>query len=182
MGALPFPDKSFDRVVCQFGVMFFSDKQGAFREALRVLRPGGEFLFNVWGRREGTPYQVEADIIGRLLGREPSSLLPPAYSDTETIISDITAAGFGKPVVKELNKSFLSASARDAAIALCGGGLARHHIGAGSHRGNHRRCCSRHRCPLRGRRDRRPAASDLRCLHPRRGHREQPMRSNLTGG
>jgi ubiquinone/menaquinone biosynthesis C-methylase UbiE len=35
-------------IVCQFGVMFFADKQAAFREALRVLKPGGRFLFEVW--------------------------------------------------------------------------------------------------------------------------------------
>jgi ubiquinone/menaquinone biosynthesis C-methylase UbiE len=50
--ALPFHDSSFDAVVCQFGAMFFADKQAAFREALRVLKPGGRFLFKVWDRRE----------------------------------------------------------------------------------------------------------------------------------
>src|SRR5438105_4692385 len=47
---LPFPDRSFDVVVCQFGVMFFPDKQQAYREALRVLKPGGRFMFSVWDR------------------------------------------------------------------------------------------------------------------------------------
>ena len=46
--ALPFDDAAFDAVVCQFGVMFFPDKQAGYREALRVLKPGGRFLFNVW--------------------------------------------------------------------------------------------------------------------------------------
>jgi ubiquinone/menaquinone biosynthesis C-methylase UbiE len=46
--ALPFPDRSFDAVVCQFGVMFFPDKPRAYAEARRVLRPGGAFVFNVW--------------------------------------------------------------------------------------------------------------------------------------
>src|SRR5262249_2990545 len=45
---LPFADASFDLVVCQFGVMFFPDKQIAFREARRVLRPEGHWLFVVW--------------------------------------------------------------------------------------------------------------------------------------
>jgi ubiquinone/menaquinone biosynthesis C-methylase UbiE len=42
---LPFEDSAFDAIVCQFGVMFFPDKQTAFREALRVLKPRGRFLF-----------------------------------------------------------------------------------------------------------------------------------------
>jgi SAM-dependent methyltransferase len=47
---LPFPDGTFDAVVCQFGVMFFPDKAKAFAEARRVLKPGGVFIFNVWDR------------------------------------------------------------------------------------------------------------------------------------
>jgi ubiquinone/menaquinone biosynthesis C-methylase UbiE len=49
---LPFPDTSFEAVVCQFGVMFFPDKATAFSEAYRVLRPGG-FLFLMCGIRFG---------------------------------------------------------------------------------------------------------------------------------
>jgi ubiquinone/menaquinone biosynthesis C-methylase UbiE len=40
---LPFPDASFDAVLCQFGVMFFPDKVRAFSEARRVLKPGGMY-------------------------------------------------------------------------------------------------------------------------------------------
>jgi ubiquinone/menaquinone biosynthesis C-methylase UbiE len=49
---LPFEDRTFDAVVCQFGVMFFSEKSRAYSEARRVLRPGGVFIFNVWDRIE----------------------------------------------------------------------------------------------------------------------------------
>ncbi len=39
--ALPAPDNSFDRAYSQFVIMNISDKPGFFREAFRVLRPGG---------------------------------------------------------------------------------------------------------------------------------------------
>ena len=45
---LPFEDNSFDVVICQFGVMFFPDIVRGYREAVRVLKPGGQFIFNVW--------------------------------------------------------------------------------------------------------------------------------------
>lgn len=40
---LPFEDDRFDAVVCQFGVMFYPDRQAGYDEALRVLRPGGTY-------------------------------------------------------------------------------------------------------------------------------------------
>ena len=49
---LPFENESFDAVCCQFGVMFFPDRVAGYKEALRVLRPGGRFLFNFWDRIE----------------------------------------------------------------------------------------------------------------------------------
>ena len=48
--ALPFEDAAFDLVFCQFGVMFFPDRISGYREAKRVLKPGGHLLFNVWDR------------------------------------------------------------------------------------------------------------------------------------
>src|SRR5665213_1239540 len=53
--ALPFPDQSFDMVVCQFGIMFFPDRVAGMREARRVLKPGGRFLFNAWGPLADSP-------------------------------------------------------------------------------------------------------------------------------
>jgi ubiquinone/menaquinone biosynthesis C-methylase UbiE len=46
--ALPFPDRSFEAVVCQFGLMFVPDKEAAIREAYRVLASDGVLLFSVW--------------------------------------------------------------------------------------------------------------------------------------
>ncbi|MCZ6557051.1 MAG: class I SAM-dependent methyltransferase [SAR324 cluster bacterium] len=38
--SLPFADGAVDAVVCQFGVMFFPDKEAGMREAARVLKSG----------------------------------------------------------------------------------------------------------------------------------------------
>src|SRR4051794_27099472 len=51
--ALPFEDESFDLILCQFGVMFFPDRVGAYREARRGVRPRGPFLFDGGGRSRG---------------------------------------------------------------------------------------------------------------------------------
>ena len=41
-------NRMFDAVVCQFGIMFVPDKALAVREAYRVLKRDGVFVFNVW--------------------------------------------------------------------------------------------------------------------------------------
>jgi ubiquinone/menaquinone biosynthesis C-methylase UbiE len=46
--ALPFSDGAFEAVVCQFGVMFFPQKDTSYREVHRVLAPGRRYLFSVW--------------------------------------------------------------------------------------------------------------------------------------
>ena len=58
---LPYEDNYFDLVVCQFGFMFGSDKQKAFAESVRVLKPGGVLLFNVWDDIDKNPLCCIAD-------------------------------------------------------------------------------------------------------------------------
>src|SRR5262249_14309997 len=70
--ALPFADGSFDAVVCQFGVMFFPDKATGYREARRVLTPGGRFLFSVWDRIEENEISaVVTDAVAALFPDNP---------------------------------------------------------------------------------------------------------------
>jgi SAM-dependent methyltransferase len=126
--ALPFADRSFDCVLCQFGVMFFSDKAQAFRETLRVLRPGGLYLFNVWGDLDGTVMGTAFEVVGRIIDRDPSTLGAPTYNDIEAITDELTHAGFtaARGIVQPGRSR--AGSAREAAISCCHGGLLRAHI------------------------------------------------------
>jgi SAM-dependent methyltransferase len=51
---------AFDVVRRQFGVMFFPDRHGGYRETKRVLKPGGSFLFSVWDRIEENVFANDA--------------------------------------------------------------------------------------------------------------------------
>jgi ubiquinone/menaquinone biosynthesis C-methylase UbiE len=57
---LPYGASIFDSVVCQFGIMFFPDKKASYEEVLRVLKPGGRYVFNVWGAWEHNPFAEKA--------------------------------------------------------------------------------------------------------------------------
>ena len=53
--ALPFPDRSFDAVLCQMALMFFADRRAAVTEMSRVLRPGGVLALLVPGPLDDQP-------------------------------------------------------------------------------------------------------------------------------
>jgi hypothetical protein len=109
--------------------MFFADKQAAFPEALRVLKPGGRFLFEVWDRREEVVIQYTAsEIVGRALSLDPGSLLAPPCHDVATVQADLAAAGFTDLGFKILPERSRTGSAREAAIATCQGGVLSSHI------------------------------------------------------
>jgi ubiquinone/menaquinone biosynthesis C-methylase UbiE len=95
---LHYEDETFDAVVCQFGVMFFPDKQKAFTEALRVLQPGGTFLFLTWDDAAYNAISRETQLVlQNVFPDDPpvfSKRGPYAYFDREAIASDLQEAGF----------------------------------------------------------------------------------------
>jgi ubiquinone/menaquinone biosynthesis C-methylase UbiE len=132
--ALPFGDHSFDAVACQFGVMFFPDKVQGYREARRVLKPGGRFCFNVWDRiAENEFADVVTQALATLFPQHPPRFMariPHGYYDVETIRAQLTAAGFGSVAIETLVHTSKASSPRDPAIAYCQGTPLRNEIEA----------------------------------------------------
>ena len=85
--ALPFEDRAFDVVACQFGAMFFPDKVQGYREARRVLKPGGRFFFNVWDRIEDNEFaDVVTQALAAMFPDDPPRFMartPHGYHDVE---------------------------------------------------------------------------------------------------
>jgi len=77
---LPGEDASFDRVVSQFGMMFFTDRAAAIDEMLRVLVPGGRVAIAVWDSLERTPaYARAVDLLDRMAGPAAASALSAPF-------------------------------------------------------------------------------------------------------
>ncbi len=123
--ALPFDEREFDAVVCQFGVMFCPDKAQAFREARRVLAPGGCYLFNVWDRLETNAFSdIATQALAGLFPDDPPRFLervPHAFHDVAAIRDALAVAGFANTEIETVEKSSRAPSPRAAAIGLCQG-------------------------------------------------------------
>lgn len=92
---LPFPDESFDAVLCGMGLQFFADKEAALREFHRVLVPGGRLVANVPGPTP-PPLQIMADSLARHIGPESASFVHAVFSlhDPGDLRNLATQAGF----------------------------------------------------------------------------------------
>ncbi|WP_457939300.1 class I SAM-dependent methyltransferase [Mesorhizobium sp. 10J20-29] len=83
--ALPLPDKSFDVVVSQFGLMFFDNKSQALREMMRVLKPSGRLSVAVCDSVENSPgYGTFALLLDRLFGRQVGDAFRAPFSLGDT--------------------------------------------------------------------------------------------------
>jgi ubiquinone/menaquinone biosynthesis C-methylase UbiE len=132
--ALPFEDASFDLVCCQFGAMFFPDRSSGYREARRVLRPGGHFLFNVWDRIEENEFADEVtNALAEVFPNDPPRFLartPHGYHDTALIRSELASAGFSRVVIETKAEQSRASSPRIPAVAYCQGTVLRSEIEA----------------------------------------------------
>jgi len=94
--SLPFPDQSFDAVVSQFGLMFFTDRRQALREMLRVLAPGGHLAVAVWDSLDNIPaFARLVALLEQTAGRRAADALraPFALGDRRELDTLVTESG-----------------------------------------------------------------------------------------
>ncbi|MGA2568076.1 MAG: methyltransferase domain-containing protein [Pseudolabrys sp.] len=132
--ALPFTDQSFDAVACQFGVMFFPDKVQAYKEARRVLKPGGRFMFNVWDKISENDFaDTVTQALAAVFPNDPPRFLertPHGYHDVEQIRVELSAAGFTGISIDAVDDVSKALSPSHPAIAFCQGTPLRNEIEA----------------------------------------------------
>jgi ubiquinone/menaquinone biosynthesis C-methylase UbiE len=123
--ALPFPDSSFDAVICQFGMMFFPDKVKGYGETRRVLKDGGSYIFNVWDKIEANEF---VDVIMRALAEvfpdNPPQFMqrtPHGFHDNNVIRADLKSAGFNNVTIEPMEAVSRAESAKTAVTAYCQG-------------------------------------------------------------
>ena len=96
--SLPFPDRSFEAVVSQFGLMFFTDRRQALREMLRVLTRGGRLAVAVWDSLDRMPaFAAEVALLEHTAGRRAADALRAPFvlgnrEDLATLFADAGAA------------------------------------------------------------------------------------------
>jgi len=95
--ALPFDDGDFDAAVCQFGVMFFPNKDAAYREACRVLTPRTRYHFSVWDSFEFNPFaRITHETVRGFFKQDAPNFytVPFGYHRIDEIKASLIGAGF----------------------------------------------------------------------------------------
>lgn len=97
---LDFPDASFDRVFCGFGVMFLPNLEHALREMRRVLKPGGRVGVSTWRVSQAEDLATVLDELGLQPARqrgwitEPDDLARPlrdaGFAEVQVVVDSET--------------------------------------------------------------------------------------------
>jgi SAM-dependent methyltransferase len=99
---LDFPDATFDRALCGFGIMFFPDLPRVLAELRRVLKPGGRLGLSTWR----VAYTAEiAPVLDQLGVPDPGGHYRP-YRTPEELRGVLTGAGFGDISIREASARF----------------------------------------------------------------------------
>jgi SAM-dependent methyltransferase len=97
----------------------------AYREAWRVIKPGGHFLFSVWDRIEENAFADDVtNALAWIFPDDPPRFLartPHGYHDRALIRSDLGQAGFCDVAIETRAEQSRASSPRLPAVAYCQG-------------------------------------------------------------
>ncbi|MBK3629764.1 class I SAM-dependent methyltransferase [Streptomyces asoensis] len=100
---LPYPDATFDAVICQQGAQFFPDLDAALTETARVTRPGGRFAATVWARLDDSPYFIaQQRALEQFDGREAAESFRAAFAAADRLTAALDRAGFHSTTRRDL--------------------------------------------------------------------------------
>ena len=85
VGALPFEDEAFDIVLSMNGFHAFPDKEAAYKETFRVLKPGGTFCgcFYVLGEKARTDWIIKHLYV-------PKGFFTPPFETSKSLTSRLS--------------------------------------------------------------------------------------------
>lgn len=106
-GPLPFATGSFDVVFSKDSIVQIPDKSALFKEAHRVLKPGGRFLASDWLRGGSGAYSAEMMEFFRLEG------IAYNMASLEESAAALRAAGFTDVEVRDRNAWYLALAERE---------------------------------------------------------------------
>lgn len=134
--SLPFPDGSFDLVICQQGLQFMPDRNKAVREMNRVLISGsnredkhssyGRLVLSVWTSIKDSPgFSILQRLLLDTISDEAATILqlPHSLSDIKELVSLVRAAGFNKILSKEITKTISFPSVEEFVIWYTNGSM-----------------------------------------------------------
>lgn len=105
MDNIPFQDEEFDLIICQFGIMFVPDKLKALTEMKRVLKTGGQLLFNTWGDINQNPmWQISFSLFAKTFGEMPmpKELGPFGLTNMDYVKNLLIQTGFSEINAEEV--------------------------------------------------------------------------------
>ncbi|MDQ0960817.1 SAM-dependent methyltransferase [Streptomyces sp. B4I13] len=100
---LPYPDATFDAVLCQQGAQFFPDLDAALTETARVTRPGGRFAATLWARLDDSPYfMAQYRTLEQYDGQEAAAGFRAAFHAADRVTAALDRAGFRSTARRDL--------------------------------------------------------------------------------
>lgn len=105
--ALSFADRSFDGILCRWGLMLVPDVAAAASEIARVLRPGGRIALAVWTAPEENDWMTapgrSALELGLVERPDPDAPGPFRLADDGAVEAALAPAGLTVEVVEDVH-------------------------------------------------------------------------------